>query len=208
MRHIYGRLSLSLFLSFSASSRNNMTFSEARIRLKSRTVILQIVWKPRRQLCVNKHNSVRQQEKTSASSIKTFSPVFGWINFSIYLSAVWTPRQLNDRNKYKNTTLWIMNNASLHVCISIIQTNHYIYSIIFIMNYSPAWSAHWQYNRRPWVWIQVAGWRFWWFKKGKKTDVFLTSNWAPGKQMGVVLVSDSNTLTNTTCIYRYTHAKG
>ena len=32
-----------------------------------------------------------------------------------------------------------MNNASLHVCVSIIQTNHYIYSIIFIMNNSPAW---------------------------------------------------------------------
>lgn len=30
-----------------------------------------------------------------------------------------------------------MNNAELHVCVSIIQTNHYIYSIISIMNYSP-----------------------------------------------------------------------
>lgn len=30
-----------------------------------------------------------------------------------------------------------MNNATLHVCALIIQTNHYIYSIILIMNYSP-----------------------------------------------------------------------
>lgn len=40
-----------------------------------------------------------------------------------------------------------MNNASLHVCISIIQTNHYICSIIFIMNYSPARGARWKPNR-------------------------------------------------------------
>lgn len=74
-----------------------------------------------------------------------------------------------------------MNNASLHVCVSIIQTNHYIYSIIFIMNYSPAWSACWQSNRHPWVWIQEAAWRFGLLK----TDVLLPSNWTSGKQMRV-----------------------
>lgn len=59
----------------------------------------------------------------------------------------WTLKQINDIYKYKNTTLWCMNNALLHVCISIIQTNHYIYSIIFIMNYSPTRSARWQTSR-------------------------------------------------------------
>lgn len=58
-----------------------------------------------------------------------------------------------------------MNNAWLHVCISIIQTNHYIYSIIFIMNYSPAWSARWQPGRRAWVWMKVAGLIVEWFLK-------------------------------------------
>lgn len=62
-----------------------------------------------------------------------------------------------------------MNNAWLHVCISIIQTNHYIYSIIFIMNYSPAWSARWQPGRRARVWMKVAGLIVEWFlKRGGK----------------------------------------
>lgn len=87
-----------------------------------------------------------------------------------------------------------MNNASLHVCISIIQTNHYICSIIFIMNYSPAWSAHWQSKRHAWVWIQVAGWRCWWFLwKAKQTDVFLTSNWTPGEHTGLILLCQIQT---------------
>lgn len=76
-----------------------------------------------------------------------------------------------------------MNNALLHVCISIIQTNHYIYSIILIMNYSPAWSASYRHGCE-YKW-QVGD--FGDLKRRKKTDVFLTFNWTLGWCVSVIL---------------------
>lgn len=40
----------------------------------------------------------------------------------------------------------------------------------------------------------MAGWRCWWFHwKTKQTDVFLTSNWTPGKQTGLILLCQIQT---------------
>lgn len=87
----------------------------------------------------------------------TFYLILGWTFCKRGPVQFWTLKQINDIYKYKNTTLWCMNNAALHVCISIIQINHYIYSIIFsFMNYSPLPIVHVDQRKRDGIWMEVA----------------------------------------------------